>query len=253
MNQFNLKQLIEDKFGIKFINDNTTSDPRRIYDFNIDEHIVIWLSLQGYLEVIKYLHDDLELNLDYQTILNIACEYGYLDIVKYLHHILDSNITDYVRDDYIILTYACSKGYLDIIKYLHENNIVNTDKYYTVNSPLKRACNNGHLHIVKYIYEVLGIGIEVFRNHKSLLILSCMSGNLELVKYLHEVVGLNITDFRCRNCKSLFVAKEANYKDIIKYLHEVVGLDDKDSALCEVNKNMYNRCWSSDGGPPDYE
>ena len=74
-----------------------------------------WAVMNGYLDVVKYLHENRTEGCTYWA-MNYAARGGHLEVVKWLH----KNIP-YIGCTTDSMNMATKNGYLDVIKWLHEN------------------------------------------------------------------------------------------------------------------------------------
>ena len=143
----------------------------------------------GHLEVVKYLVENIKLNLnilnlDGQTCFHLACKYGQLSIMQYICSI-DGNIFCRDHDGSTPLHIACHYGHLSIFKFI---STTNSERVLDNNgrNPLHIACYYGHLEIVKFCVKNLNFD-QFYRDHQGLTPLAhaCAGNNrLDIVCYL---------------------------------------------------------------------
>jgi ankyrin repeat protein len=109
----------------------------------------IYAAENGYLEVVKYLHDDIKdisVNTSGYNAVKWASYYGHLEVVKYLHQ----NGADITAENNFAVRLAAYRGHLEVVKYLHQNgaNIIDRNNY-----TIRWAAGNGHLKVVKYLRD----------------------------------------------------------------------------------------------------
>jgi ankyrin repeat protein len=137
---------------------------------------------KGYLEILKYLHQNgIDIHADDDYIFRSAVYYDYIEIVKYLHQ----NGANIAIDNNIALRWAASYGYLEIFKYLLKNGaaLMLGDDY----SVFECATRNGQLKIVKYLVEnIAGISFYV----REALYFAKKNNHKEVVEYLQSKFDL---------------------------------------------------------------
>lgn len=166
----------------------------------------------GNLGYIKYLIEDMEIDVDYfiegkiSTVpIEFAASCGKLDIVKYL---LENG-----ADIGSTINSAAKQGHLDIVKYLVEE-----EEEYAHGGALICAARGGHLDIVKYLVEEeANVNYKDSYQRDTPIIAASSGGNLDVVKYLVEKgADINVVDSTGRS--PLSASKK--YLEIIKYLLE---------------------------------
>ena len=118
----------------------------------LDSKLLIYASMNGQLELVKYLIKEQGANiiLDENKALRTAYCYGHLEIVK----CLIENGADIHSFNGSALRYASGYGHLEVVKYLveqgadiHYDDIIGGE-YWSM-----YAADNGHLEIVKYMIK----------------------------------------------------------------------------------------------------
>lgn len=173
-------------------------------DPNINDNICfIIVTSNGYLTIVEYLYDYLNLNPD---IINMSflfcCQNGHLNIAQWIYN--KSNNCLNIGNNYV-LPYTCRYGHLEIIKWLVEIGEKITDlsviwscqygqlfvlqwliqqqqsiDQEILTHSLKMACRFGHLDIVKWLYK---FGIKINYN---MIKMACCSESVDLVKWLFD-------------------------------------------------------------------
>lgn len=212
----------------------------------------------GYLDGIRYLHEELGYNSEQLTKgflfgLEVIIDKCNPELLKYFIEILKISFNDhwidyscgsslenvlYIHEKYgnvftVHGSYnACFMGKMDIIKYLHKINVPFDDDSTSI------ACSHGYLDVLTFLYEK-GVPItqKAMKN-------ACRMNQLHIIKYLVEVVHLkplkDIIDIAVKNCRLYIVRylyEKANATcsqgamaeacaygrlDIVRYLHEVM-------------------------------
>ena len=79
---------------------------------------ICWAAAGGYLEVVKYLHENgADITAHGNEAICRAVAGGYLAMVKYLHR----HGADIAACDHRIVRWAAKYGYTDIVRYLHKS------------------------------------------------------------------------------------------------------------------------------------
>jgi len=168
----------------------------------IKQGLQITACVNGCLEAVKFLHEQMKLSKTEFTIkdnlpLMQACKEGHINVVKYLHKYVKLNINDFKTEDGFCARHACANGHLDVVKYLHEevnlpiSNFRSDDNYGGI-----WACRNGDIHMVKYLHEVIGLTKDDFKLYEyDAVIDSCKNGHLVIIEYLYEI-GFTKDDFQ---------------------------------------------------------
>jgi ankyrin repeat protein len=119
---------------------------KKLYDKNI--HTWNWAAKNGHLNVIKWLHENISKDINYEDNLcttwaiDWAAIYGNLDIIKFLHENRTEGCTRWAMNG------AAYYGNLEIVKFLHENRTEGCTIY-----AMNWAAYYGHLEVVKFLHE----------------------------------------------------------------------------------------------------
>ena len=200
---------------------------------NTDE-VICEIIRNGHLNIIQYLVQELNINVNKQDFLRIAAENGQLDIIKYLA----SNGFDILEHGQVILRTASERNYVSIVKYLLDNGIMLEcdEKYF---SPVAHAAKKGYLEIVKLL-TTNGCNINKGKQEYSPLSCAIENGQLQIVKYLIENnadVDYFVLDVKD---KPLCIAASYGCLAIVKYLVEKcpsINITTLQSALQIACKN----------------
>ena len=111
------------------------------YEYIPEKYTWNWCSINGYLSILKWLHQNNIKGCTKYT-MDFAAENGHLKIVKWLHLNREEGCTTSAMD------YAVSNGHIEIVKWLHHNR---TEGCTT--DAMDQAKSKGHLEIVKYLKE----------------------------------------------------------------------------------------------------
>ena len=176
----------------------------------------------GCLEVVKYLVNEIKLNLnilnlDDQTCFHLASGHGYIAIVEFLINYSTANIILPDKKGQTPLIIACQYGHLNVYKYLFtklDSGVASGKEGY---DSLYIACRYGSLDIVKYLVEELNIG-PLCKDRQGLTPFhhACAGGFLELVRYLNSATLLGITDDK--GYTSLHHASQYGNLEVVQYL-----------------------------------
>jgi len=109
--------------------------------FNYYETYMNFVAEKGYLEIIKWLHEN-QKSFCTTFAMNFAAQNGHLEMVKWLHENRKEGCTTYAMDN------AAENGHLEIVKWLHYNR-----KEGCTTNAIHYAAQNGHIEIVKWLYE----------------------------------------------------------------------------------------------------
>eukprot|EP01104_Vermistella_antarctica_P009373 TRINITY_DN2411_c0_g1_i19.p1 TRINITY_DN2411_c0_g1~~TRINITY_DN2411_c0_g1_i19.p1 ORF type:complete len:477 (+),score=84.93 TRINITY_DN2411_c0_g1_i19:267-1697(+) len=164
---------------------------------------LLWACRNGHLEIIRYLHEELGIDIDDIRSTNLddsgdgqpgalswSCREGHLSVVKYLHEECGLTDADVRARDVDALRYACVfGGPMDLIQYLHtEFGLTATDARVLDNRMLAWACVAGHMDVVKYLHAEMGLTREDARAcgaRDSAL----AGGHMDIARYLDTVMN----------------------------------------------------------------
>jgi hypothetical protein len=220
-----------------------------IKKYNNLEKIWDWAAKSGYLEVIKWLHENLVEGCTTHA-MDVAAYKGHFNIVKWLHE----NRTEGCSSGAITLA-ACN-GHLDIIKFVHEKY----PKADCSEHAMNWAIRDGHFNVVKYIHEnklfyidnlaiMFAIECDHFEIFKWLCINNignklamashidhaAMFGRLDVIKWLHKKVSI-----KCFTDDAMNNAVSSGRLEVVKWLHKnYPKLDYTKDAIDKAAKNGY--------------
>ena len=137
----------------------------------IDEDACACAAMNGHLECLKYLHEEVKARWDFRTAA-WAAKYGHLHILEYL---VERKFDNY-NTDACACAYAAFGGHLECLKYLHEEVKAPWDK-----DTAGYAADSGHLHILEYLVERKYNGYDERACENA-----AMNGHLDCLKYLRE-------------------------------------------------------------------
>ncbi len=183
-------------------------------------------AFQGYLDVLKYLVEEKEGDVNEKTskrktLLHIAASNGQLNVVKYLMD-AGADVSEKTRGGLSFLHMAALNGHLSIVKYLaDEKGWDLTEKTSNGVSLLDLVASNGHLSIVRYLVEEKGADVNQKDQGKdSLLQKAAKNGHLSVVKYLVEEKKGDINERDSGGFCLLHLTAFYGHIDIVKYLAE---------------------------------
>jgi ankyrin repeat protein len=113
-----------------------------IKKYNAFSLIWLWAIFTGYIEVIKWLHEN-RIEGCIANAMDFAAGGGYLDVVKYIH---ENRPTQKCTKE--AMDWAAKNGHLEVIKWLHENRHEGC-----TTRAMVWANKNGHVEVVKYLKE----------------------------------------------------------------------------------------------------
>lgn len=234
-------------------------------EFDLDNTIqaFILVAQKGHLQILEYLHREVEIDIQNLRALVSACDNGHLSIVKYLHqngadisltgdylliyHASESGNLSLVKylfenganREQLTMNYslraASKKGYLDLVKYLYENG-ANDD----TQKALAWSADNGHLSVVRYLYET-----KISNNIYLALILASRSGHIEIVKYLISVGAIiNDTAVKIAMINGFLVIIELFYNNGIDIMNKELTDDDFFNVYDDSAYENFKRCKS---------
>ena len=148
-------------------------------DINADnDSAVIWASISGHLEVVKYLVSigaDIHAHDDFAV--RYASRLGHLEFVKYLVSV-GANI--HVFNDEAVRD-ASENGHLEVVKYLVS---VGADIHADDDWAVRFASIYDHLEVVKYLVSV---GADIHANDDYAVRLASENGHFEVVEYIKSL------------------------------------------------------------------
>lgn len=157
-----------------------------IHESNIQgqlDKLLYWASYYNNLDIVKYaLEAGANINSEYHSGLEGACEKGNFEMVKYLiQHGADPNVqtASECEPNNTPLMMASRNGDIEIAQYLVEHGA----DIHVTDDVVILACASGNLELVKY-YDRLGLNI--YREEDTCLCAACKYGHLDIVKYLVE-------------------------------------------------------------------
>lgn len=176
--------------------------------------------LQGYLEMVKYLVDMLNIDkfsgeeLRLRESLKNASRYGHIEVVKFIMAL--DNIYSYQDDLNIFLVQACQGGHMRLVKYLI--SLIEGELDFDTHV-ICEAAASGNIDLVKYLINMLNESKEnsstfVFDKQDLLnhaLSVASSFGNLDIVKYLCHL-GASVSEYEC-----IIEAATCGKLDVIKY------------------------------------
>jgi hypothetical protein len=181
MNMFKIK--LSNKFIMKCIDNGIKNDNVRYIKYlhingvnmNICDNYALRLALQyNRLLIVDYLlHNNGNIGMPSNHIIEIPAKYGHMHLFRFLHHIcgIDFNKT-YAG------AYAAQAGHLDIIKYICDNNPDDD----VCNLILIGAVMSNNVEVIKVLVKKK---VYPVFHHKTLFI-ACYFDSNDVVKYLHE-------------------------------------------------------------------
>lgn len=147
-----------------------------------DDYVIIWASRCGYIDVLRYLVENININPCDVCVL-WASKKGHIEVVRYL---MEKGINIHIYDDYA-LKLASEKGHFEMVRYFVEMG-ASMD---AGNDALRRAAENGHFKVVRYLVEK---GADINANiHIIMQIYE--NGHLEIATYLMGSDILKWVDF----------------------------------------------------------
>ncbi|RLN91323.1 hypothetical protein BBJ28_00011679 [Nothophytophthora sp. Chile5] len=161
----------------------------------------------GHLEILKYLYEKQVVKSNQQSPMNEAARSGFLDAVQCLHAHSDTTCTTDAMD------WAAECGHLDVVQWLHENR-----REGCTSAAMHLAAANGHMDVVKWLHSHRSEGCQ-----EATLGRAAECGRLAMVQWLHDN---RHETFSCRGAMDIAAAQ--GYLDVVKWLHE------NRSASCTV-------------------
>ena len=210
-----------------------------------------WVIRNGHLQVLQYIMEQSDIDINKKHVMQIAIEDGHLDIVKFFielgtdsHSALQLaakngrlNIVQYfvslganirADNDWALIT-AASEGHLNVVKYLIK---LGADIHAQTDYSVQLAAKNGHLDVVQYVVNN-GANINININcNCSLTPLeqAASRGHLDIVRYLIKSGAKTGV-----NNYALKIATENNHMDVVKYL---TNINNPFHVLCDRLANF---------------
>ncbi|RLN82279.1 hypothetical protein BBJ28_00016825 [Nothophytophthora sp. Chile5] len=156
-------------------------------------------AMGGHLEVLKYLHEKHFPNDSEQSLMDASARRGYIEVVQWLHANSKQECTTNAMD------WAAQGGHLEVVQWLHEHRSEGC-----TSAAMHLAAVDGHMNVVKWLHSHRSEGCkEVTLGEVA------KSGNLEMVQWLHD----NRHEvFSCPGVMDIAAAR--GYLDVVKWLHE---------------------------------
>jgi len=149
--------------GFGFLDNRTNEEIKQYIDNNIDIIEEIAFYLADNFEIIKYLIEEKNLDVNFkneiagETILFPACDTGNLDLVKYLveEKNLDINSKNELEQTPLFGACCCEKGNLELVKYLVKEKGLNVNaRDINGESVLSYAEMYGTQEIINYLIKL---------------------------------------------------------------------------------------------------
>lgn len=134
------------------------------------------------------ISDSLKVNIGFeecnkQTLIFLkSCKYDYLLIAKYFYQNCDIDI--HINDEYALYL-ACKYGHIDIVKYLH-SCLKNVDIHLLNDEVFCESCIHGHLEIAKFLFH-LDDKINIYSVFDYAFTLSRKNGYPEVCEWLESL------------------------------------------------------------------
>ncbi|KAJ3411709.1 hypothetical protein HDV05_001819 [Chytridiales sp. JEL 0842] len=177
--------------------------------FGCNIEAIIGASEWGHLEMVQYLHENVELlrwsesdyrRLYFSSAMDKAACNGHLKVVEFLHF----NRTEGCSDS--ALRFAARHGHLAVVRFLRQNR---SEGVFA--DAMRRACGLGHLDVVRYLFNDQRES-ETF--DEQTLSVAAAKGYYEIVEFLHR----NNTSLLC-NEWALEKVLQRCFGRIFLYLH----------------------------------
>lgn len=180
----------------------------------------------GRIDIIKFLVEEKQFDVNLDNPFSIACLSGNLDLVKYfVSKGVEVSILNVQNESPFFL--AMKEGNFEIVKFLIETQLDRIDiNFPNINqeTPLSIACFHGHEENVKYFLDFCvaknrKIDLEFPNNHgETALLYASYRGNLDIFKNLIEA-GADFLHVRNRGGENAMgVAISFSRIEIVKYL-----------------------------------
>jgi ankyrin repeat protein len=178
------------------------------------DHIIniqfIHASKYGHLEVVKFLHKDVNISTYSRNLIrdaiHEAIEYGHLEVVKYLHCVGAKIVAEF-QD-------ACIYGHLEIVKYIMSSENIDSS---TIDKAIVYAAEYSHFDIVKVLYSA---GADLTAHNSRAFVRASSEGDLDIVIYILEVSPACFIESQT----AVNLAARYGHLDVVEFLH-VKGAD----------------------------
>ena len=156
----------------------------------------------GLMEVLTFLHQELDAHIGLFALATLAIRHEQLDILRYLvEHGCD-------WDCWWVTKAAIESGRLDMVRYLRQLGCKFEEPSVSV------AAELGHLEILRYLF---GIGIS---EEPDTAQRAAQKGQLHIVRYLHEAGSKEISSY-----VTVAAAVRNGHLDVVRYLCEEAGCE----------------------------
>jgi len=123
---------------------------KKLYNSKI--HTWKWTARNGYLEIVKWLHENNKPGCT-TDVMDLAAMHGHLEVVKWLHENRNEGCTTWAID------LAASMGNLKVVEWLHENRSEGCTAWAidweidAMGGTEVIKPGNGHLEVVKWLHK----------------------------------------------------------------------------------------------------
>jgi hypothetical protein len=194
------------------------------------------------LETAKQLYEkdltatvrEINLHINHELPLRIACKNGAIDVVKWLINETDGKTDIHIRLDEPFRL-SCRYGYKELSEFLLSVD-GKTNTHFVDDDAFRAACGGGHLEIVKWLWDKGGINLNDNIIHGA-FIRSCINGHKHVAEWLwsHDEFKDSIRDafdlsfeFACRG----------NHLETAKYILTICDLSTLE--VCTYQQQIYD-------------
>lgn len=218
----------------KFFFELMKFDPKN--DLVYERPILNWAALNGNLELVEYLVNDLGVNVDgvdghigvsYEySALGEAARRGHYEIAKFLirNKANKDILLETDNEEYASLVYfGVKSGSLKMVKLLLESGAKINDRPDGGSCSLNKAISEGHFDIVKYLFKkgaILIVDPSLFFNNPIDEVIK--NGKLKIFKYLIEELKLDVLAI-CKRSRKEFIKSILYTINNVKLLEYVIN------------------------------
>ena len=163
----------------------------------------------------------LSFGVDPNYAFEMASRAGKINVVKYLVEQVGLNV-----EDNKAFEYAALRGHLNVLKYLVKEFELTPHFYQSrldIYNAFQWAASQGHIEVMKYLVKEFSLTVKDARSNNNLALRMAVENNqLEAVKYLIEELGLNAHDVQSLHINSRKKSPKKGHYQLMQYLKDVL-------------------------------